>query len=165
MNERDGTRFNFLVCYLTQSLTVKIHSPHLSLNHSVQQERKKNSPVLVKNLASSSVFVDPKYPYSVKLRQFGEEDAEEGAGVDEEMCRVVFGVETGENVPVGREQGGSSVESNYGTRYTGSFSGTLSGTLSIYGHQILIYKQLTLSTKTCCNFFFNICNILIIDVL
>lgn len=40
----------------------------------------------------------------MKLRQFGEQDAEEGAGVDQEMCGIVFCVETGENVPAKRER-------------------------------------------------------------
>lgn len=46
-----------------------------------------------------SVFVDPKYPYSVELRQLGEEDTEQGAGVDEEMSGVIFCVETGKDIP------------------------------------------------------------------
>jgi len=35
----------------------------------------------------------------MKLRQLWEENAKEGAGVDEKMCRIVFCVETGENIP------------------------------------------------------------------
>lgn len=38
----------------------------------------------------------------MKLRQFWEEDAEEGAGVDQEMCGVVLCVETGKNIPAKR---------------------------------------------------------------
>lgn len=47
----------------------------------------------------------------MKLRQFGEEDAEEGAGVDQEMCGIVFCVETGKNVPAKREWLSSSYRS------------------------------------------------------
>lgn len=50
-----------------------------------------------------SVFVDPKYPYSMKLRQLREKDTEEGACVDNEMCRIIFCVETGENIPAEKE--------------------------------------------------------------
>lgn len=50
-----------------------------------------------------SVFVDPKYSYSMKLRQLREEDAEEGARVDEEMCGIIFCVETGKNIPAERK--------------------------------------------------------------
>lgn len=45
-----------------------------------------------------SVFVDPKYPYSVKLRQLWEDDAKKGGCVDEEMRGIIFGVETGEDI-------------------------------------------------------------------
>lgn len=51
-----------------------------------------------------SVFVDPKYPNSMKLRQLGEEDAEEGARVDQEMCGIIFCVETCKNIPAKRER-------------------------------------------------------------
>lgn len=40
----------------------------------------------------------------MKLRQLGEEDAEEGARVDQEMCGIVFGVEAGKNIPAKRER-------------------------------------------------------------
>lgn len=40
----------------------------------------------------------------MKLRQLGEEDAEEGACVDQEMCGIVFCVETGKNIPAKRER-------------------------------------------------------------
>lgn len=50
-----------------------------------------------------SVLVDPKYPYSMKLRQLWEEDAKERARVDEEMRRIVFCVETCKNISVKKE--------------------------------------------------------------
>ena len=40
----------------------------------------------------------------MKLRQLWEEDAKEGACVDEEMRGIVFCVETGENIPAERER-------------------------------------------------------------
>lgn len=46
-----------------------------------------------------SVSIDPENPHSVEERQLGQEDAQQGAGVDDEMCGVVFCVETGEDVP------------------------------------------------------------------
>lgn len=39
----------------------------------------------------------------MKLRQLGEENAEEGAGVDQEMRGIVFCVEAGKNMPAKRE--------------------------------------------------------------
>lgn len=42
-----------------------------------------------------SVFVDPKDPDSVELRQFGDQDAHEGDGVDDEVYPVVLGVKAG----------------------------------------------------------------------
>lgn len=48
-----------------------------------------------------SVFVDPKYPYSMKLRQLREKNAEERACVDKEMHWIIFCVETGKNIPAG----------------------------------------------------------------
>lgn len=47
---------------------------------------------------ASSVFVNPKDPHSMQLRQFGNEDSQQGHGVDHKMGLIVFGVETGENV-------------------------------------------------------------------
>lgn len=45
-----------------------------------------------------SVFVDAKDPHAVELRQLGQEDAEQGGGVDHEVRGVVLGVEAGEKV-------------------------------------------------------------------
>lgn len=42
-----------------------------------------------------SVLVDPEDPDSVELRQFGDQDAHEGDGVDDEVYPVVLGVEAG----------------------------------------------------------------------
>jgi len=42
-----------------------------------------------------SVLVDPKDPDSVELRQFGDQDAHQGDGVDDEVYPVVFGVKAG----------------------------------------------------------------------
>lgn len=42
-----------------------------------------------------SVLVDPKDPDSVELRQFGDQDAHEGDGVDDEVYPVVLGVKAG----------------------------------------------------------------------
>lgn len=63
-----------------------------------------------------SVFVDPKYPYSMKLRQLWEEDAKEGACVDEEMCGIIFCVETGENIPAEREKCQCSINTSKQTQ-------------------------------------------------
>lgn len=43
----------------------------------------------------SSVLVDPKDPDSVELRQFGDQDAHEGDGVDDEVDPVVLCVKAG----------------------------------------------------------------------
>lgn len=48
--------------------------------------------------AASSVLVNPKDPHSMQLRQFGNEDSQQGHGVDHKMGLIVFGVETGEDV-------------------------------------------------------------------
>ena len=40
----------------------------------------------------------------MKLRQLREEDTEEGARVDQEMCGIVFCVETGKNIPAKSER-------------------------------------------------------------
>lgn len=61
-----------------------------------------------------SVFVDAKYPYSVKLWKLWEEDAKEGACVDEKMCRIIFCVETGENIPAKREREGEKKHIGHG---------------------------------------------------
>lgn len=45
-----------------------------------------------------SVFVDAKDPDTVELGQFGQQDAEQGGGVDHEVSWVVLGVEAGEEV-------------------------------------------------------------------
>lgn len=45
-----------------------------------------------------SIFVDAKDPHAVELRQLGQEDAEQGGGVDHEVRGVVLGVEAGEEV-------------------------------------------------------------------
>lgn len=42
-----------------------------------------------------SVLVDPKDPDSMELRQFGDQDAHEGDGVDDEVYPVVLGVKAG----------------------------------------------------------------------
>lgn len=42
-----------------------------------------------------SVLVDPKDPDSVELRQFGDQDAHQGDGVDDEVYPVVLGVKAG----------------------------------------------------------------------
>lgn len=42
-----------------------------------------------------SVLVDAKDPHAVELRQFGDQDAHEGDGVDDEVYPVVLGVKTG----------------------------------------------------------------------
>lgn len=44
----------------------------------------------------SLVFVDAKQSNTVELRQFGNEHNDESEKVDEEMSRIVFGVETGQ---------------------------------------------------------------------
>lgn len=46
----------------------------------------------------SSVLVNPKNPHSVQLRQFGDENGQQGHGVDHKMGLIVFGVEAGEDV-------------------------------------------------------------------
>lgn len=51
----------------------------------------------------------------MKLRQLGEEDAEEGAGVDQEMCGIVFCVETGKNISAKRTAVSILVVLNYVT--------------------------------------------------
>lgn len=51
----------------------------------------------------------------MKLRQLGEEDAEEGAGVDQEMCWIVFCVETGKNISAKRTAVSILVVLNYAT--------------------------------------------------
>lgn len=43
----------------------------------------------------TSVLVDPKDPHSVELRQFGDQDAHQGDGVDDEVYPVVLGVKAG----------------------------------------------------------------------
>lgn len=48
--------------------------------------------------AASSVLVNPKDPHSMQLRQFGNEDSQQGHGIDHKMGLIVFGVETGEDV-------------------------------------------------------------------
>lgn len=45
-----------------------------------------------------SVFVNPKDPHSVQLRQFGNENSEQGHSVDHKMGLVIFGVKAGEDV-------------------------------------------------------------------
>jgi len=60
------------------------------------------------NAAGASVFVYPEYPYSVELRQLGEQHAEQGAGVHQEVTCGVFGVETGQDIPAERRGAVSS---------------------------------------------------------
>lgn len=48
--------------------------------------------------AVSSVLVNPKDPHSVQLRQFRDENGQQGHGVDHKMSLIVFGVEAGEDV-------------------------------------------------------------------
>lgn len=48
--------------------------------------------------AVSSVLVNSKDPHSVQLRQFGDENGQQGHGVDHKMGLIVFGVEAGEDV-------------------------------------------------------------------
>lgn len=43
----------------------------------------------------SSILVDPKDPDSVELRQFGDQDAHEGDGVDDEVDPVILCVKAG----------------------------------------------------------------------
>lgn len=55
----------------------------------------KEPPPLPISSAIRSVLVDPKDPDSVKLRQFGDQHAHEGDGVDDEVYPVVLGVKAG----------------------------------------------------------------------
>lgn len=67
------------------------------LNSSQRLNRKTSSPMFVIKIQCSDsilVFVDSKYPYSMKLRQLWQEDTKEGAGIDDEMCGIIFCVET-----------------------------------------------------------------------
>lgn len=62
-----------------------------------------NVPVKLRGRCAS-VLVDPEESHSVELRQLGQEDAEQRAGVDEEVCGIVFRVKAGQNVPVTRHR-------------------------------------------------------------
>lgn len=54
-----------------------------------------------------SVLVDAEYTDSVELRELGDEDCEEGHGVDHKVYPVVLGVEAGEDV---QDNGGDGEE-------------------------------------------------------
>lgn len=46
-----------------------------------------------------SVLINPKDPHAVQLGQLGDENGQQGNGVDHKMDPVIFGVEAGENIP------------------------------------------------------------------
>lgn len=66
--------------------------PHASLCGRRQEEE---FPLCPCSSSIRSVLVDPKDPDSVELRQFGDQDAHEGDGVDDEVYPVVLGVKAG----------------------------------------------------------------------
>ena len=49
--------------------------------------------------SAPSVLINPKDPHAVELGKLGDEDGEQGDGVDHKMDSVVFGVEAGQDVP------------------------------------------------------------------
>lgn len=58
--------------------------------------------------SAPSVLIYPEDPHSVQLGKLGDEHGEQGDGIDYKVGPVVFGVEAGQDVPVGqrREMGG-----------------------------------------------------------
>lgn len=62
-----------------------------------------------KEVSSSalSVLINPKDPHTVQLGQLGDENGEQGNGVDHKMDPIVFGVEAGENI---QDDGGDGEE-------------------------------------------------------
>lgn len=54
-------------------------------------------------IPGASVFVNSKDADAVELRQLGQEDTQQGRGVDDEVQRIISGIKAGQNVATGKD--------------------------------------------------------------
>lgn len=91
-----GTRIQHAECV---SWDLRLNSRCETTPQSAWEEtglERRNSPFApLLHRPRRSVLVDPKDPDSVELRQFGDQDAHEGDGVDDEVYPVVLGIKAG----------------------------------------------------------------------